>query len=67
MKLADYLTAKGLSPTEFAPKVGVSPEAIRLYLKGERHPRPKVMRAISAETEGAVSANDFFAAEAPAQ
>lgn len=66
MKLADYLKEHEISAREFAPKVGVSPEAIRLYLTGQRRPRADVIQAIAAETNGAVSANDFFAAE-PAQ
>lgn len=60
MTLGDYLAHHGLTAREFAPKVGVSAEAIRLYLKGERRPRAAVLEAIADETGGAVTANDFF-------
>lgn len=63
MNLASYLEAKNLSPAEFGAKVGVGGEAIRCYIRGDRRPRDKVMRAIIAETDGAVTANDFYAAE----
>lgn len=64
MTLARYLQESGLSVREFASRIGVSPEAIRLYLKGQRRPRGAVIKAIASETKGAVSANDFYAAEA---
>lgn len=67
MTLSDYLAEKKVSPRDFAARIGVSPEAIRLYTKGARMPRPGVLRAIQTETAGAVTANDFAAATEPAQ
>lgn len=66
MTLAEYLTEKRLKPREFAQRIGVSAESIRLYLAGERHPRPRAMRAITEATDGAVTANDFFSPESAA-
>jgi transcriptional regulator with XRE-family HTH domain len=66
MKLADYLTDKGIAPSEFAASVGVTPEAIRLYIKGDRRPRAATMQEIHHATGGMVTANDFFAVEARA-
>lgn len=60
MRLADYLAENSISPRVFAAQVGVSGEAIRLYLKGARRPRAETINAIRAVTGGAVTANDFF-------
>lgn len=67
MTLSDYLAKNKVSPRDFAARVGVSPEAIRLYTKGARMPRPGVLRTIQNETGGAVTANDFAAANEPVQ
>lgn len=61
MKLADYLARKKLTRAEFAEIIGVTPEAVRLYLKGARRPRIATMQEIHAATKGRVTANDFFA------
>ena len=63
MKLADYLEKNALSRQEFADRIGVSTETIRLYLAGERTPRRKQMTAITEQTGGKVTANDFYSAE----
>ncbi len=66
MKLADYLDWKGVPAGDFARRIGVNErESVRRYIAGTRIPAPAVMRKIMAETDGAVTANDFFiAAEA---
>lgn len=64
MKLATYLEKHRISRTEFAERVGVSAEAIRLWMAGERQPRRKVMAAITEATGGEVTANDFYSVEA---
>ena len=61
MQLSQYLADQRLSPREFAAKIGVSSEAVRLYLKGARRPRLEILHAIRKETAGAVTPNDFFA------
>jgi predicted transcriptional regulator len=67
MKLAEYLAEKGLNHREFADRIGVSAEAVRLYLTGDRTPRRGVVQAIAAQTDGRVTANDFFMQEGAAQ
>lgn len=64
MQLADYFDKTGVKPSEFADRIGVTSEAIRLYLRGARTPRPATMQAIHRATGGLVTANDFFRAEA---
>lgn len=64
MKLSAYLDEKRVKPSDFAAVVGVTTEAIRLYVKGERIPRAATMQAIVSATDGLVTANDFFPAEA---
>jgi len=60
MKLATYLSKHELSAREFSERLGVSAEAVRLYLSGARHPSPKVMRTIHEATNGDVMPNDFM-------
>lgn len=45
---------------QFATRIGRSPEAVRRYLNGERTPDRETMRRIAFETNGEVTANDFF-------
>ncbi|MFG1226058.1 helix-turn-helix domain-containing protein [Xanthobacter wiegelii] len=68
MKLADYLKQKAETYASFGAKVGVSAFAIGKYARGERTPRPAVLRRIHTETGGIVTANDFgdFAPPTPA-
>ncbi len=60
MKLAEYLTRQNLLPQAFAERIGVSGEAVRLWINGSRTPRPAQMQAILAATNGAVTPNDFL-------
>ena len=60
MTLSEYLTKNELSNRAFAERIGVTAEAVRLYVAGERHPRPGVMRLIMEHTDGAVGPADFF-------
>ena len=61
MKLADYLRKENLSARDFAGQIAVTPEAVRLYLRGKRIPRSETMLAIHLETRGAVTPDDFYA------
>lgn len=63
MRLSQYLSVTETPVKDFALKVGVTPEAVRLYLAGKRTPRPAIMRAIREATSGAVEPNDFLPAE----
>jgi transcriptional regulator with XRE-family HTH domain len=63
MKLAEYLTAHGLTPEKFADELGVDAVSVRRYMSGARRPRWSVMAEIAALTGGKVTANDFVAVE----
>jgi antitoxin CcdA len=60
MKLQSYLASHGYPAIEFGRRLGVSKASVSRYASGARIPSPAVMRRIVAETEGAVTANDFY-------
>ncbi len=60
MKLSTYLAEQDVTPTEFASKLGVTTQAVHLWATDQRVPRREIMKAISIETAGTVTANDFF-------
>ncbi len=60
MKLADWLSAKNMTRTAFAMRIGVSPSLITLLCNGTSWPGRRVAEAIFRETEGAVTAHDFL-------
>ena len=60
MTLTEYLEQQELDAARFAERIGVSGEAVRRYARGERTPRPAIMRRITETTGGAVTANDFL-------
>ena len=64
MKLSDFLSERGISGPEFGRRINVSAEAVRRYCES-RVPKPNVMRKIVLETDGMVTANDFFGIEEP--
>lgn len=59
MKLSEWIEREKWSRSAFAAAIGVTPEAVRLYLQGDRMPRPRVLLRIEEVTAGAVRANDF--------
>lgn len=59
MTLPEFLAAANLSHAEFAGRIGVTREAVRLWATGARTPRPVAMAQIMRATEGHVTANDF--------
>jgi len=59
MKLADFLSERGMSQTEFAAAIGVSQVAVSRYLAGQRMPRIEQLSRIRQFTQGAVTADDF--------
>lgn len=61
MQLRDYLAANG-GAIEMARKLGVTPEAVRLWASGARIPKPKHMTKIDAVTGGQVTYRDFYEA-----
>jgi DNA-binding transcriptional regulator YdaS (Cro superfamily) len=60
MKLADYLANKKLDESAFAMSLGMSPKAVRHWVRGVRIPRSGPMQKIIAATNGAVTPNDFL-------
>lgn len=60
MKLAAYMTEKGISPDEMAAKLGeTSVSGVIKWMRNERVPRPDQQRRIFAVTGGKVAPNDF--------
>ena len=66
MTLAEYLKIENLKPSDFAVTLGLTTEAVRLYLIGRTRPGPRTMRKIMAVTGGKVEPNDFYPAPAEA-
>ncbi len=64
MELKTWLTAEGLTTTEFASRLGVTHSTIVRWTNGSRNPSLDMMRSIHRATNGAVSANDFMAGAA---
>ncbi len=62
MLLETFLKENEMSAADFAQEIGVSAEAIRLYLAGKRIPSKNTMRRIMDSTGGEVQPNDFYAA-----
>ena len=60
MKLDRYRAENKITLAALAKEVGVSEVAMSRYERGERTPRPTIMRAITAATGGAVTPNDFI-------
>ena len=52
--LGEYLAQKKIRSADFAPRVGLTPEGLRLILKGKRKASPNTARKIELETDGAI-------------
>lgn len=63
MTLKDWLADRDVSVSQFAERIGRTSESVRRYVAGERIPDKETMPLIATETEGAVTANDFFGIE----
>lgn len=63
MKLDEYLAKTGISQPAFAADIGCTQAAVSRYVSRRRIPRPRLMARIEKVTNGAVTANDFFADE----
>lgn len=59
MTLRDWLLENGLSPAQFAQRIGRRVQSVHRYLSGERIPDRETMAIIFAETGHQVTANDF--------
>lgn len=62
MRLADYLTAHGLTPARFADLIGVNRSTVARWLDPERPimPHQEHRTRILEVTGGLVTANDFM-------
>lgn len=75
MKLADWLKGDpetipprpAMTPTEFGRRIGCPQPTIWRYANDERIPEPEIMARIVEATGGAVTPNDFYGIELPAQ
>jgi len=67
MRLCDWLEKDGRSIRQLAQDIGVRPMSAGRYVKETRIPTPEIMREIVRVTEGAVTANDFYRIEVPAE
>jgi hypothetical protein len=60
MRLAKFLNKKTIPHVTFAACIGVTPEALRRYLSGDRLPVWEVLVRIDKLTDGSVTPNDFL-------
>ena len=67
MRLAKYLDENSLSYGDFGLLVGATSWGVGKWARGERTPRPDVMRRIQAATDGAVTPDDLIAGTTAAQ
>lgn len=59
MKLHNYLSDNALSVEAFAGIIGTTPQSVYRWMRGERFPRPRMMKAIMQATGGKVTYADF--------
>jgi transcriptional regulator with XRE-family HTH domain len=62
MTLQQFMTHANLDAAQLAAQVGVGREAVRKWVRGERIPRPNLMRRIVKVTKGKVGPADFYGA-----
>ncbi|CAN0653136.1 Helix-turn-helix transcriptional regulator [Nitratireductor aquimarinus] len=66
MKLETYLSERDMKPSAFAAEIGVAPSTITRILRGERSPGLDLVMRILRATDGKVSVEDWYNAEAAA-
>ncbi len=59
MKLADYLSANGISQSKFAELIGITQPTVSDLCAGKHSPRMETAERIMRATRGQVTANDF--------
>lgn len=64
MTLHEYLQQHGLTQVEFARRLNIRVSTLNGWRMGRRFPRAHDLAAIERETQGAVTARDFFPAPA---
>lgn len=60
MTLHDYIRQHGLTPLDFAERVGASEHGVAKWVRGERIPGRAMMQRIIKATGGEVTPNDFY-------
>lgn len=60
MKLEDWFKLTKRPKGDFAREIGVTPQMISAYIKGDVWPKQDRMKRIAELTDGAVTANDFL-------
>jgi len=60
MKLDQFLAEKNLTQPAFAEAIGVTQQAVSIWVREHSLPRRAVMRRILDFTEGKVTPNDFY-------
>lgn len=60
MKLTDFLRTEGMTVSDFARAISVSPQSVSRYAMNQRIPDREIMNRITAATKGQVTANDFY-------
>lgn len=63
MKLVDYLAEKKLKQSELAGRVGVTQQAVSMWISHGHVPRKSTLRRILEITGGRVTPNDFYEKE----
>jgi predicted transcriptional regulator len=64
MGLSDWLHEQGITPVDFAARIGCSHTTVYRLMHGTRRPGWGLVARIEKETGGAVTANDFSPASA---
>lgn len=60
MNLREFLKARSMSEADLGRALGVGQATVNRYIRGERIPRPEVMRRIVEVTDGQVGPADFY-------
>lgn len=60
MKLRDFMMAREMSEAQFGRLLGIGQATVNRYARGQRIPRPEVMRRIVEVTDGRVGPADFY-------
>lgn len=60
MKLDEYMKQQDLTDESFGRRIGVNRLQVLKYRHGNAKPREEVMQKIHDESDGQVTANDFY-------
>jgi transcriptional regulator with XRE-family HTH domain len=60
MHILEYMEFRRITNAQFAKRLGISVTKFNQYAYGKTIPRREMMRKICLETEGLVTANDFY-------